>query len=95
LVQNAGQAQGKNGSDPLAPLLARKIRERLIRHGILHRVLEAGTESVSAHPGYVCRWGENGRERMGVGQIGKVTVSFKLPPFACYFQSGAIAWGSK
>ena len=38
LVQNAGQAYGKDGSDPFAPLLARKIRERLIRHGISHRV---------------------------------------------------------
>jgi hypothetical protein len=40
--------------------LARKIRERLIRHGILHRVSEERAETASAHPGYVCRLGENG-----------------------------------
>ena len=61
LVQNAGQAQGKHGSDPFAPLLARKIRERLIRHGISHRVEKTRAGTLSAHPGYVCRWGENGR----------------------------------
>jgi hypothetical protein len=63
LVQNAGQAQGQHGRDPFAPLLARKIRERLIRHGILHRVSEEGAETASANPGYVCRLGKNGRER--------------------------------
>jgi hypothetical protein len=34
----------------------------------------AGT--LSAHPGYVCRWGENGRGEMTLGQIGKVGISY-------------------
>ena len=61
LVQNSSQAHGKHGRDPFSSLLARKIRERSIRHGILHRVSEEGSETASAHPGYVCRLGENGR----------------------------------
>ena len=60
LVQNAGQAQGKDGNDPFAPLLARKIRYRLIRHRISHRVGKVCADDDSAHSGYVCRWGEIG-----------------------------------
>ena len=51
LVQNAGQAQRKHGSDPLAPLLARKIRERLIRHGISHRVGRIASWDCPSSPG--------------------------------------------
>jgi hypothetical protein len=51
LVQNAGQAQGKNGRDPFAPLLARKIRERLIRHGILHQFQENASWDYLSSPG--------------------------------------------
>ena len=73
LVQNASQAQGKHGSDPLASQLARKIRERLIRHGISHRVgRNASWDSLSS-PGLwlplgrkwaqKIEWENNGDER--------------------------------
>ncbi len=51
LVQNAGQAQGKHGSDPLASQLARKIRERLIRHCISHRVGRNASWDCLSSPG--------------------------------------------
>jgi len=68
LVQNAGQAQGKDGSDPFAPLLARKIRERLIRHGISHRVgRNASWDSLSS-PGLCMPFGRKWARRFEVGQ---------------------------
>jgi hypothetical protein len=62
LVYNVGQTQGKDGSDPLAALADRKIREREIRHGISYRVNKTQAEIDSALPGYVCRGVENERE---------------------------------
>ena len=85
LVQNAGQAQGNHGSDPFASLLARKIRERLIRHSISHRVgRNASWDSLSS-PGLCMPLGRKWARRIGAGKIGKVTVSFQCPPFTCYF----------
>jgi hypothetical protein len=82
MVQNASQAQGKDGRDAFAPLLARKIRERSIRPGIIHRLLEERTGTVSAHPGYGCRWGENGRD----GTNGKTTEKSADP-------HAVVVWG--
>ena len=84
LVQNAGQAQRQDGRNPFAPLLARKIRERSIRHGILHRVSEEGSETASAHPGYGCRLGENGRKDSN----GKAT-QMSADPHASWCGKGA------
>jgi hypothetical protein len=51
LVQNSSQAQGKHGREPFAPLLARKIRERSIRHGISHRFQENASWDSLSSPG--------------------------------------------
>ena len=57
LVQNASQAQGKDGSYPFSPLLARKIRERLIRHGISHRVGRNASWDYFSSPGLCMPFG--------------------------------------
>ena len=69
LVQNSSQARGKHGRDAFAPLLARKIRERSIRHGILHRSERTRVGTVSAHPGYVCRLGGKRARRLDARQL--------------------------
>jgi hypothetical protein len=56
--------------------LARKIRERLIGHGILHRVPETRAETASAHPGYVCRLG---RKRVWRFETNR-TIFEEMPP---------------
>jgi hypothetical protein len=83
-VQYSSQAHGKYGRDAFAPLLARKIRERSIRHGILHRVSEERAETVSIHPGYVCRLGENGRRG---SRISCLAIFNKQLPFPIRFLS--------
>jgi hypothetical protein len=56
LIEHPLQANSQNSRDPFAPLLARKIREREIGHGISHRVGNVRADNDSAHPGYVCRF---------------------------------------
>jgi len=56
LVQYYSKAHGKHRRNPLAPLLARKIREGKIRHGMSHRVLKMQAETDSAHPGLCMPW---------------------------------------
>jgi hypothetical protein len=67
--------------------LARKVRERSIRHGLLHCGPEVRAETVSTYPRYVCDFQENWRGSMEAGLIINLAVSFSCPPSTCYFQS--------
>ena len=71
LIEHALKADCEENCDPLAALADREIRERTVGHGIFHRGRRTRAGTVSAHPGYVCRWGENYRG----GWNGKATDS--------------------
>jgi len=72
----------RSGANSAARDLARKIRERSIRHVISYRMEKTRAGTLSAHPGYGCRCGENGR-----GGSNGETTEMSVDPHA------VIVWG--